>query len=869
MPAVAVAVVASVAAKAVGALVANAVLSAVLSAVVGGIISYAASAMFATKPKFDSPDLSKLAGRTQMVRQPVVTRKIVYGETQISGPVTFLNVTNGKRSLQWLITLTGHSVAEIGDIWFGDQIVFEGSGSGSATGRYAGYARFWKGTGTDDGDADLLAAMRERNPGKWTVDHRQRGCGKLYCELTWDPDIYPGGIPQIKCLVKGKNDIRDPRDHSVGYTDNWALCVADYIAGDHGLAAGWGAIDSDDLIASANVADEDIDLAEGGTEKRYSVSGLLDTGSEPQNNLRDLLNPGAGIATRSGQTWRVLAGYFREGDLIEITDDWLAGPVRVRPYQSADKAFNEIRAVYAGPKSNWQPTDLPVRKSAAFLAADGGKASAADREYLLTRSASAGQRLMQMELYRSRLETEIDVVCNLRAFAVRVGSVVRVTRTRNGWTLKPFEVVNWKLRQDIQDDVPVLLIDLTLREIDGTAFDWSTTDEQIVTAVGQSDLPHIWDVAPPDGLSVTEVLYSTRDGGGVKSKVVLVAGVADDGFVVSYQFEYRELGVLEWTALAPVPSPDLEIFDAAAGIYDLRVKAVNRFGASSEYVTVRREIYGLAGKPSVPVGLTIASLGGFAVLQWQQSTDLDVLQGGEVRLRWSPSQSGAELSNSGSVGNALPGGSVQAVVPLRPGSYLVQFVDASGTASDPGVISTDAATILEYADVASVVENPAWSGVTDGTVIADGKLVLNGSGLIDDIPDFDAVVSIDAWGGIAISGTYGFASGFDFTVKSRKRLTASVDLLVVSVIDTIDDRTGTVDEWDSFDGDALADGDCSVWFRTTDDDPDASPVWSDWQRLDVAEVNCRAVSFEARLSVSDQSYNIEISDLRVIAADLA
>jgi hypothetical protein len=246
-----------------------------------------------------------------------------------------------------------------------------------------------------------------------------------------------------------------------------------------------------------------------------------------------------------------------------------------------------------------------------------------------------------------------------------------------------------------------------------------------------------------------------------------------------------------------------------------------------------------------------------------------VLQGGEVLVRWSPSLSGAELSNSGTIGNPLPGGSVQANVALRAGSYLVRFVDASGTASDPAVISTDAATILEYADIGSVVENPAWSGDMDGTIVADGKLLLPGEGLIDDIPDFDAVASLDAYGGIVTSGTYGFASGFDFTTKSRKRLTASVTLLVVSVVDTVDDRAGTVDEWDSFDGDAGGDGDCSVWFRTTDDDPSGSPVWSDWQRLDVAEVNCRAVSFEARLSVSDQSYNVEVSDLRVTAADLA
>lgn len=874
MPQVAVAVVGAAAAAGVAAAPAVAALGAVaaaaIGAVVGGVITYAASAVFATKPKFEAPDLSKLSGRAQMVRQPITTRKVIIGEVLASGPVTFLNVTNGKRKLQWLITLTGHPVEEIGDIWFGDQVVFKGSGNGNAIGRYAGYARFWKGDGTVEGDAALQAAMEARNPGKWTSKHRQYGCAKLYCELTWDADIYPGGIPQIKCMVKGKNDIYDPRTDTTGYSNNWALVTADFIAGDHGLAAGWGAIGEDDLIASANVSDEDIDLADGGTEKRYTVNGILDTGAEPQDNLRDLLNPGAGIAVRSGRTWRVLAGYFREDEVIEIDDEWLAGPVRHRPLQSGDKAFNTIRAVYAGPKSNWQPTDLPVRKSDVFIAEDGGKESAVDREYLLTSSDTAGQRLMQMELYRARLERELDLVCNLRAFKVRVGSVVRVTLPRNGFTLKPFEVVNWNLRQDSVGDVPVLLVDLTLREISEAAFEWSTTDEMIVEQGAQSDLPRPWDVAPPDGLDVTEVQYQTGEAGGVKTKAVLSAGFADDAFVETYQFEGREVGALDWFTYSPVPSPEIEVFDIPPGVYDFRVKAINRLGASSEYVTVRREIYGLAGKPVAPTGLTISALGGLAVLRWDRSTELDVRMGGQVRFRWSPASSNPLVSESATIGDPVPGGDTMAIVPLKAGCYLVQFVDSSGSISDATWVSTDGATVLEYGDVVELVESPTWSGDLDNLVVDDGgDLKLVGSGMFDDIPDFDEIASLDGYGGVVASGVYAHAAGHDFGAKSRRVISASVTLQTVNVIDLFDQRSGTVDGWVSFDGETGGEGDAVTWYRTTDDDPSGSPSWSEWQRLDRAEVYCRAVEYRTKITVSDSSYNVLIGDLRVRAESLA
>lgn len=873
MPQVAVAVVAAAAAKgAAAALVAagiNAAVAAIAGAVIGGVISYAASAIFATKPKFDAPDLSKLSGRSQMVRQPITTRKIVIGELPVSGPVTFFNVTDGKRKLQWLITLAGHSFAEIGDIWFGDQLVFSGTGNGEAIGRYAGYARFWKGLGTVDGDAALQAAMEARNPGKWTSAHRQYGCAKLYCELDWDADIYPGGIPQIKCMVKAKDDIHDPRTGTTGYSNNWALAVADFIAKDHGWGAGWDAIDEDELIASANVSDEDIDLADDGTEKRYTVNGILDTGAEPQDNLRDLLNPGGGMAVRSGRTWRVLAGYFRENEVIEITDDWMAGPVKYRPRQPGDKAFNTIRAVYAGPKSNWQPTDLPVRKSDAFIAQDGGKESAVDREYLLTSSDTAGQRLMQMEQHRARLEGEFDLVCNLKAFKVRLGSVVRMTRARNGFNLKPFEVVNWRLRQDFIEDAPVLLIDLTLREIDQSAFEWSTTDEMIVAARGQSDLPRPWDVAPPDGLDVAEVQYQTREGGGVKSKAVLSAGVADDAFVVSYQFESRKIGVLDWTVYPRVTDPFLEIFDIPAGVYDFRVKAVNRAGASSAYVTLRREIYGLGGKPLAATGLTISALGGLAVLRWDRSPDLDVRMGGQVRFRWSPASSNPLVSESATIGAPVPGGDTMAVLPLKPGCYLLQFVDGSGSVSDATWVSTDGATVLEYGAVDELVESPAWSGGLDNLVVDGGSLKLVGSGMFDDIPVFDDITSLDGFGGIVASGLYTHASGHDFTTKSRRVISASVTLQTINVIDLFDQREGTVDSWASFDGETSGEGDAITWYSTTDDDPAGSPSWSSWQRLDRAEVYCRAVQYRTEVTVSDGSYNVLITDLRVRAESLS
>ncbi|MHC8493439.1 phage tail protein [Thalassospira sp. SM2505] len=874
MPPVVVAVAAAAAANAIAtsAVVIAALGSigaAVAGAVVGAVISYVGALAFAKKPK--TADLSSLgsglSNRSQMVRQPIVSRKIVYGEVAASGPVTYLNVTNGNRKLSWLITLSGHPVEAIGDVWFGDTVAFKGEGTGNAIGKYAGYATIWKGDGTPAGDAALLAQMRATNS-EWTVNHKQEGCAKLYIEFTYDQDVYAGGIPQVKCLVKGKNDIYDPRTETTGYTDNWALVTADYVASDIGISASIASVLEDDLIVAANVADEEITLAAGGTEKRYITSGVVDTEVSLGDNLRELINPGAGLVVNTGGYWSVLAGAYRTPEYT-IDESWLAGPIRVRLLQSKRDLFNTMHGVYSSRDTLWQPTDLPVLKSDVFIAQDGGQEIPVDREYLYTPSAPAGQRLQKIGLFKNRQQGEVDLQCNLKAMALRVGDVVLYSRSVYGWDEKPFEVIAWDWAIREEEDNVHFGVDITIRETSAETYDWSTDDETIVAASSISTLPGPGDVATPDGLDVTEVQYQTREGGGVKSKAVLSAGVADDAFVVSYQFEHRQIGVLDWTVYPRVTDPELEIFDIPAGVYDFRVKAVNRLGASSGYVSLRREIYGLGGKPSAATGLTISALGGLAVLRWDRSPDLDVRMGGQVRFRWSPANSNPLVSESATIGAPVPGGDTMAVLPLKPGCYLLQFVDGSGSVSDATWVSTDGATVLEYGAVDELVESPAWSGDLDNLTVDDGSLKLVGSGMFDDIPVFDDVASLDAFGGIVASGLYTHASGHDFTTKSRRVISASVTLQTINVIDLFDQREGTVDSWASFDGETSGEGDAITWYRTTDDDPAGSPSWSSWQRLDRAEVYCRAVQYRTEVTVSDGSYNVLITDLRVRAESLS
>jgi len=286
-------------------------------------------------------------------------------------------------------------------------------------------------------------------------------------------------------------------------------------------------------------------------------------------------------------------------------------------------------------------------------------------------------------------------------------------------------------------------------------------------------------------------------------------------------------------------------------------------------------VVGKGSPPAAPQGLTISVFGGSALLRWDPPSDIDVRFGGTIRFRHSPVFTGAAWAESTSIGNAANSTALVAVLPLKPGTYLARTFDSAGNPSaEIAAVTTIQASVLEFANVDTVTEDPAFAGAHDGTVEDGGVLKLAGQGLLDDVADFDAIENLDSLGGIASAGVYGFAAGLDLaTTESdtqRVRLTSHIEAISVNELDLIDDRGTPMDSWEDFDGTVQGAADCQVWVRHTDDDPAATaPAWSDWQRLDSAEFEARGFEFEARLATVDPAFNINVSELSVVVDRLA
>jgi hypothetical protein len=585
---------------------------------------------------------------------------------------------------------------------------------------------------------------------------------------------------------------------------------------------------------------------------RYTVNGAFSLDALPPSIVEDLLTAMMGARPYAQGVYRILAGVY-ESPTKTVDESYLAGEIDVTPYMERSELYNAVRGTFVDPANLWVATDFPLLTNETYEGEDGGERIYRDIELPFTTDVTRAQRLANIALLKSRQAVTAVLPCNWKALEIALWEVINVTIDQLGWSSKVFRVIDI----DYPEDGGVTL---TVQEESSTSYSWAAGDATVYDPAPNTQLPDPFDVATPGVPTVTETLYETKDGGGVKVRADLTWGATDDAFLSEYQVEYKLSADSDWIVIGRQPEAMASIFDLAPGVFDFRVKAINTLNISSSYATLSDwELQGLAAAPSAPAGLTISAAGGLAVLRFDVSSDLDVKQGGHGEFRWSPATSGATWAESASIGDEIPGHETVALLPLKAGSYLMKWVDSSGVKSSATTVTTKQATAVAYSNASTLAEETAFTGAKSGVVLDDdvAALKLTGSSNIDDWADVDSVVDWDAEGGIASSGTYDFATDYDAGSVTRFRATSDLTVVVYNALDQIDSRSGNVDDWEDWDGTGdAAPADAQIWARETDDDPSGTPTWSSWQRLDSAEFQARALDFELRMSSSDPAYNI-------------
>ncbi|MBW0159601.1 phage tail protein [Sedimentimonas flavescens] len=811
------------------------------------LLSYASQALM-PKPK------ATLQARTVTLREPVVPRDLVYGRARKGGVIVFLHASGNKdQYLHLVIVLAAHRVRSIGAIWFEGEMAV--SAGGTPQGRWSGRIVVEKRLGAEDQTA--FASLMAELPSKWTADHRLAGCAALYLRLSYDADAFPGGIPNITVDLEGKDDILDPRTGTRGYSENPALCLADYMAHpDYGLGAAIGSadgIETASLIEAANICDETVPLAGGGTERRYACNGVVSLSEPPKTLIEGLLSSMAGRTAVQGGAWRIHAGAYRIPEVTLTADDIREGGMVLATRVSQSSNFNAVRGQFVSPENDWQPDDFPAVTSAAYLAEDGGERRWRDLSLPFTISAAMAQRLAKIELERARRQMSVRLSGKLAAWRAGVGETVMLSYDRWGFAAKPFEVQGASLDLTASGDGALLLPELVLRETSPLVYDWEASEEAIYAAAPRTTLPGPADVPAPGTPQLTEEMYETRSGTGVRTLIRAGWAEAPSEFVREYQIRARRLQELngsatgeDWITLGKTDQPFWEIRDVKPGLWEVAVKSLSVIGVSSPYVSATIESLGLTVPPAPLAQLTLQTAGGIAILKWAPSADLDVRIGGRIVIRHS-SAATATWATSTSM-DEVAGSDAVALVPLKPGTYLLRARDNSGNLGPVVSVSTRGAQALPFAPVMSLLADPDWIG-TGVNVALDGAALK----LAD----------------IASEGSFTFPAGMDFGALRRVRLRSEIDVAALNLGGTIDARSAPIDSWLDVDDTDGAEIDVIVEMRSTDDDPAGTPAWSTWSRLDSSEDEIRAVELRARLLSESPDYNVLLSKLRIHAEEVA
>lgn len=715
-------------------------------AIVGAVLSSA----FAPKPKKSSGSSFARASqeRQQTFRQAVSPWQVIYGTTVISGPTVYATSSGSDGSLMHVIVvLASHEVAGIDDVWINDIQITNAQIDGSGNvidGPLSGFARIRKYLGTDAqaADADLIA---EAPNGEWTSNHRLRGRAYVYVRLQQSAEKFPGGLSNIKAMVRGKK-VFDPRTSTTAFSNNAALCILDYLRSKAGLELGSAEWDSAHWQAQANLADETVAInGTGGTQKRYTTDGAFWVDQSPADVVEDMLTSGVGdMVFRDGKFWLYLADFVDR--TVTLTTADLRGPVEVQGSRTLAETFNAVRGTYTNPDDKWQPADFPPVRNPGYVIEDAGRETYYSAEFPFVTNELRAQRLAKILLETGRQEIVVRLACKMTVLRVATMDIVGLTLPQFGWTDKRFRVREWRLSEQGG-------IDLILKEEASASYDWNFGEATVGDPAPDTDFVSPFQKPPTiatlDAFSGDAELDVQTDGT-VVSRVRLSWSPAGNIFVTSggrIEVQFRASGEADWRPgpLALGSDTGLLMSDVADGIaYDFRVRPVNSLNVPGEWTTrLSYVVDGKAAPPSNVDSFTIAvTAEGVRRFTWSHvNAPADVRAGGGYLIRYYLGSTSTWSAMTALHEGVLTSSPLETTL-LAAGTYTfaIKAVDSSDNESTDAVFI--AAAVLPDPPLAGALlfrDDLAlgWPGAkTSCFVDTDGFLHATSALTWDDLPNF-------------------------------------------------------------------------------------------------------------------------------------
>ncbi|MGX7896899.1 phage tail protein [Tsuneonella sp. HG222] len=448
-----------------------------LTATLGGITAGALTAasmglslgaqLLAKKPK-SLP--AETTNRLFANLDPQAPRKIVFGRTAMATDIRYQAYTGANQNyLNWIVAAASHAADAVEEVWLDDRMAWSASG-GINAGAYDPW--FLQIYAKEEGVTGNGFAV----DGTWTAASSLTGCAHLWLRFLLTeknkttPSPFAQSVP-TRVTIVGRGmpvpDVRipgvDPEDQATWvFGDsgrNPALQMLAYLVGwriDGQLAVGRGVpigrIDLDSFITAANLCDEPVTLAVGGTEPRYRCDGVF-TEAEGPSEVLGALNASMNAVLRDAGGKLALTVLHNDlaVPVAAFTENDILGEELWKQTAALHETPNVVRGRYVEPGALYQLSDYP---EVALDSVDGqDRFDAFDLP--LVQSPGQAQRLAKQRLQRLQYPGTYSVTMNARAWQVSLGQVVTVSHAFLGWDAKPFRVAAMGIA--IDGRVPMVL----------------------------------------------------------------------------------------------------------------------------------------------------------------------------------------------------------------------------------------------------------------------------------------------------------------------------------------------------------------------------------------------------------------------------
>ena len=461
---------------------------------VGMAIATTSQALFGPKmPKAQ-------ANRLNATFDPQAHRKFVIGETAMNTDIRYYEPSGTDQEyFDYIVAVGAHEVESIDQIYFDDELAWTTAG---VQGRYVGYLTV--STRTVGTSANTISI----NGGSiWGSSCRLTGCAYVYFRVKRTGNSKKAESPLVNGLpnrvtIKGKGaKLYDPRRDSTvtggsgserandqttwgggasTNRDNPALQLLWFLLGykiNSKLSVGCGVpsarIDLASFITAANICDEAITLAAGGTQPRYRTAGV---GSDADNRM-DIIQL---FLTCMNGTLRDSNGRLSlqvmKNDLatpvLEFDDNDILDDFTWNQTNGLDKAINAVHGKYTDPSANslYQPVEYPTISIASM---DGiERLQTLDLPWV--EEGRRAQRIAKQVLQRAQYRGTFSATFNMKALGCEVGDIVYISFEPLGWASKPFRILSQMISSSGQ-------VPMTMIEENAAIYAWDSEEKALVT----------------------------------------------------------------------------------------------------------------------------------------------------------------------------------------------------------------------------------------------------------------------------------------------------------------------------------------------------------------------------------------------------